>query len=684
MTLTHPWFLLGLLALVIPLLLHLFELRRPQRVQFTNVDFIKEVKLVTAKQRRLQHLLVLLLRLGFVVFLVLLFCQPFLPAADADATASNTGAALVLDNTLSMSAESADGLQLLEKGVSDALQLIDALPRSASYDLISGDVRQSSITPQRVKEALTNSFVSGSGQNIVAQTAWLANRNRAAKPTSVFLISDFQRSGFDPAIIKRFSNQQVYLFPIRSAPAGNIYVDSLYLADEFIRSGADLSLQLRFRNGGNQDANSIGVRVMIADRQVGTFQLSLPAGQSVTNTVRVRLNGTTAVKCRVEVEDQPVRFDNAFYFVLRPTNRIRVLEIGSSQSPLRRLYPNEAVFSYREVRVGEFQPELLSNADLVVVNAATGLRSEQRAALKRFAESGGAILLLPVASGGGASFNEALADLGLTTVQIRTGSQVGASQELAPPDKQNPFFRDVFAEQTRQLDMPRATPLLSWSRSSLDVLKFRDGSPFISGFRSGTGMIYVVAAPLVPAYTSFTEHPLFVPVMYRLATSSINQDQLPAYRLSDRTVVLRQPVASAQGKEQVYKLANDSSSFIPAQQTRDGRLYLQLPPDLRQPGYYSLTLDDQAVGSLAFNADKKESELSYYSTEELRQLETTYPNVHVYESAGGQSVAAQFTQQRAGTPLWRYCLAAALLCLLGEVLVLRFARSKNAAMPVAT
>ncbi|KUG08266.1 hypothetical protein ASU33_08795 [Solirubrum puertoriconensis] len=143
-------------------------------------------------------------------------------------------------------------------------------------------------------------------------------------------------------------------------------------------------------------------------------------------------------------------------------------------------------------------------------------------------------------------------------------------------------------------------------------------------------------------------------------------------------------MASAQGKEQVYKLANDSSSFIPAQQTRDGRLYLQLPPDLRQPGYYSLTLDDQAVGSLAFNADKKESELSYYSTEELRQLETTYPNVHVYESAGGQSVAAQFTQQRAGTPLWRYCLAAALLCLLGEVLVLRFARSKNAAMPVAT
>jgi hypothetical protein len=58
MALTHPWFLLGLLTTAIPVLIHLFELRRPKRVLFTNVGFIREVRLVTARQRKIKHLLI--------------------------------------------------------------------------------------------------------------------------------------------------------------------------------------------------------------------------------------------------------------------------------------------------------------------------------------------------------------------------------------------------------------------------------------------------------------------------------------------------------------------------------------------------------------------------------------------------------------------------------------------------
>ncbi|AYA35777.1 hypothetical protein D3Y59_01165 [Hymenobacter oligotrophus] len=677
MALTNPWFLLALIALAIPVLLHLFELRRPQRVLFTNVDFIKNVKLVTAKQRRLQHLLVLLLRLAFVGCLVLLFCQPYIPAAGEKGVDSHS--ALVIDNSLSMNADAADGEQLLEKGVRETSQLLSVLPRTGFVDVLYDRRRQNALTPSRAIESLISLAPSGSSQGLGAQISTLAN-NRSTAATSVFLVSDFQRSGFAPSTIRQLNNrQQVYLLPLRPAPTASVYVDSLYMADEFVRPGVETTLLMRLRNGGTTDARGVVVRVLVGARQVGTFQVDLAAGQSQVSSVRVRLSGTDAVKCRVEVDDQPIRYDNTFYFVLKPSRRVRVLEIGGSRSPLQRLYPNESVFEYKQE--SGFEPEGLSNADFVIINANSSLVASQRAALRRFVEGGGTVLFVPAPSKVGANLSETLADLGLTSVRPLNGA--AATQEVASPDKQNPFFKDVFAQQTRQPDMPRATPLLAWSRSTLDVLKLRDGSAFLSGFRTGKGMLYVVASPLAPAYTTFPEHPLFVPVMYRLATSSVGQEQLPAYRLTDRAVVLRQPTETPTGTEQVYRLANDRSAFIPAQHVRDGRLYLQLPPDLRQPGYYQLSLGKRNLGTLAFNIDKKESELAYYSVEELRQLENTFPNVHVYESAGGQSVAAQFAQQRTGTPLWRYCLAAALLCLLGEVLVLRFAGARNTTAPLA-
>jgi hypothetical protein len=61
---------------------------------------------------------------------------------------------------------------------------------------------------------------------------------------------------------------------------------------------------------------------------------------------------------------------------------------------------------------------------------------------------------------------------------------------------------------------------------------------------------------------------------------------------------------------------------------------------------------------------------------------TRYPNVQVYEASAEQSVAAQYQAERVGTPLWQYCLWAALACLFAEVLLLRFMTNRKTAEPV--
>ena len=72
----YPGFLLALLALAIPIILHLFYFRRFKKVYFTNVRFLKEVKEQTSARSKLRNLLVLLMRLLAVAMLVFAFAQP--------------------------------------------------------------------------------------------------------------------------------------------------------------------------------------------------------------------------------------------------------------------------------------------------------------------------------------------------------------------------------------------------------------------------------------------------------------------------------------------------------------------------------------------------------------------------------------------------------------------------------
>jgi hypothetical protein len=82
MQFVHPYFLLGLAAIGIPVIIHLFNFRKFKRVLFTNVRFIKDIQLETRKQSRLKHLIILALRILTITCLVVAFAQPFIPLSE--------------------------------------------------------------------------------------------------------------------------------------------------------------------------------------------------------------------------------------------------------------------------------------------------------------------------------------------------------------------------------------------------------------------------------------------------------------------------------------------------------------------------------------------------------------------------------------------------------------------------
>ena len=103
----HPEILYFLFLLVIPILVHLFQLRRFKKEYFTNVRFLKELYIQTRKSSKIKKWLLLATRLLLLTFLIIAFTQPFFKAKDTKNSSNEMY--IVLDNSFSMQAKGQKG-----------------------------------------------------------------------------------------------------------------------------------------------------------------------------------------------------------------------------------------------------------------------------------------------------------------------------------------------------------------------------------------------------------------------------------------------------------------------------------------------------------------------------------------------------------------------------------------------
>ena len=73
----HPEILYFLFLLLIPIIVHLFQLRRFEKIPFTNVQFLKNVIIQTRKGSQLKKWLTLITRMLLFIFIIFAFAQPF-------------------------------------------------------------------------------------------------------------------------------------------------------------------------------------------------------------------------------------------------------------------------------------------------------------------------------------------------------------------------------------------------------------------------------------------------------------------------------------------------------------------------------------------------------------------------------------------------------------------------------
>src|SRR5439155_1080975 len=124
----HPAYLWGLFAIALPILVHLFNQRRPRPLSFGAIEFVLRSQRQRARRLRLRQIVLLALRCLLIAAVALALARPSLrPRGVQAAQASGPQAtALVLDASLSMRYRMGSRT-LFEKARSEALAALDRL-----------------------------------------------------------------------------------------------------------------------------------------------------------------------------------------------------------------------------------------------------------------------------------------------------------------------------------------------------------------------------------------------------------------------------------------------------------------------------------------------------------------------------------------------------------------------------
>jgi hypothetical protein len=663
MTFLYPSFLWALAALAIPILIHLFNFRRTTRIFFSNNRFLRQVKEVTTAKRRLKHYLILASRLLMLLFLVLAFAQPVIPAREQ--LANGKSILLYIDNSQSMTAQMEDKTRGLDAAILFAQNIVELFPADTRYKILTNDFAPFSNSYKTKTESLDilaqikPSSVSRTMEEI--QTRMRQDRVRSKE---YFWISDFQKSTVGQIPARWDSALRWHLVPISFAPLPNVFLDTAYLENPFAAGGEKNVLTVRVRNEGKSEVDQLNLKLTINNIQAGTASVSIPQhGRAETNfdltTGLIGLNRGV-----ISFNDFPVSFDNEFFLALNFKNKINIVEVrpGAESTPVEKVFGNKKIFNFSSYSISNFNYSLLSRASLVVVNGLDRLESSLSLALQQYKNQGGTVLLIPGEKPDAASF------VTLTSNnRMKSIAEPSAPEELDRPDFNNPFFENVFEERSISIAMPRASRVLDWGADRSAILRFKNDAPFLSKFDQG-GNLYILSTPLKSTLTDFYNHALFVPVMYRIASSSQKNENRLYYTSKEDFIMLR--VDSVAPDEGIT--LKGEQEIVPSQRRVADLAYLEIPKFSIQQGFYDVISNKDTVNLLAFNLDKAESMLEQFSATELKTQMGNGENISIFESDGAEAFSTEIKERYLGKPLWKYAIMLALAFLLAEVLLIRF------------
>ena len=692
MSFLNPAALLALAAVAVPLFLHFFNLRQPRTVEFSSLDFVKELQESTVQRVRIKEWLLLLLRMLAIACLVLAFAQPTLTSDLGGMGASvPTTHALVVDNSLSMTADGEGGsyfdqatrtaegvLETVEEG-DEVLLWPTARAGQSRPDPVSnvGVVRQAlaNLEPRAGASALSRAIVEAAGQSDTPRTV-------------VYVMSDLQASTLGDSVATDVPDGvQVQLLPLETRTQSNVAITDVTVTSRIAEVDQPVQLEATLVNHGPEPLDDYVSSVYLAGDRVAQATATLEPGLETTVSFTVTPQTRGWLEGAVVTEDDDVPVDDRHHFTLHVPEERRVLLVrgeGQRTKYLDLALSSEMIESRIAFRTTAIEENALASAELgqydaVLLAGPRSLSSGEVEALTRYVDRGGGLLLFPNAQARPEDYNALFGALDAGSFRGFSGA-LSADRTVASfgrVDLEHPLFEGVFSQERRREDASVEQPNIHYvmnfrpsGQSGQTLIELSNGFPFLHEVRHGGGRLLVTAVAPTRDWSELPVRGLFVPLLYRSvyylsASTSVAGEQLVAGRPAELRVTGVAPDASLRLR------GPGGIEVTPEQRTLFGATLLQIGTTLTEPGVYDVQAGTTQVRRVAVNVDPAESDLQAASSAEASETlrTTTGAPVQAVAAAEDEEVAETLRTQRAGTEIWNVFLLLALLFLAAEMLV---------------
>ena len=662
-----PLFLIGLLAALIPVAIHLIRREKPPKVMFSTIRFLKKTSKKLVLFQHLQQIALLLLRAAVIVLLVLAFARPLFNQSVARLLDADPQSAVILLD-LSMSMRWQDNF---DQAKAEALAVVDRLSGGDELGLIAFSgaaevVRELDTEGGQLRELIESFGEPGFGSTRYYPNLRLADQmleDSRYENRAIYLISDFQEVGLQGAdeSWKLAPGVALYLIDVGSADSENLVLTDVRSPEQLLEDSAQQQILARIRSTGSQYLDSGEVSLSLNGQMVDRRPVDLTdrSEQVVTFAVDFEAEGDYVGEIRVAGDD--FADDNAYYFTVDVLPKINVLLVNGEASDnwfddeghwfgLAVSSTDSSPFSLETIDPSEFSAAAMRQSDVVALLNVGELTSSQAAALSEYVVNGGSLLIAPGDRVDERVFNQQLGEI--SPARLEQVGLLGRDDYLviADYDRRHPILRPLGSDWSARFQGHwRLTP----SEDAKVLMQFDNTEAALVEKDVGEGKILLFASSLDLEWNNLALQGLFLPFVHETLRHLVRSEAgQSAYEIGD-SINLAQFVSDA---EVAVRDANGRSVSLEANNLQRAT----------SPGLFTAT--SGAVSSrYVVNILPEESNFTRVATSTLYDA-VVNPDTSPLQSREAQT--AQLIEELENPQrLWWWILMLVMVLLLVEVLV---------------
>ncbi len=682
MVFLNPSILLGLLAAAIPILIHILNFRKLQKVEFSTLSFLKELQKSKIKKIKLKQWLLLLLRTLIIIFIILAFARPTLENVNiaGSTSAAKSSTLFILDNSFSMSYVGDDG-SYFNKGKKIIKDIISKMEEGDDiFILKSTDSLFSSSnkeTALKIIDELKIALVTETINSKLKKAIDILNSSNNINK-EIFLLSDLQKSTFineisnDSLITQITVNKiKLYSFDLSLDKSKNYAVSNLSLQNSIIELNKPITFSATLSNYSDLTNNNINVSLFINNKRVAQQNVSLNENSDKIIYFETSINSAGLIEARVEAEEDNIVQDNFSYLSFIVPEKIKILMLYDDISDLKFI---ESAVSSISNQIEITKQNILgvlnnriANFDLIFYMGTSVNKSLE---IENYLEQGGKLIFISPKSVNENSLVELSKIIKLPKVKsiINSKPNQGSYAEFGDIDFEHPIFQNLFERETkRQIESAYFYKYIKFENPIYvrPIIQLIDNSTFLGEYKFDKGKVLYLNSSVNLEWNTLAIKGIFAPLISRMVfyLTSSNENlrtyttgEILPIQVGNLTFPLLE-VVYPMGEEKI-NLQNNSNDILNFRFT-----------DL--PGIYKFYNNGNLLSAISVNVSKKESDLTKIDNSLLEAyFQNLFPN-NYSTFQPDENYFEKISQARFGTELWKYFIIIVLILAIIEMYIAR-------------